>query len=61
MRTLGISHRRNRQQTRRVLAEFCVRWRDLNASGFVREFDAVVHHDDQLVIPSPTTFVRNRA
>lgn len=61
MRTRDINHRRNRQQTRRVLAEFCIRWPDFTASGFVRELDLVVHHDDRLVIPHPAILPRSRS
>jgi hypothetical protein len=60
MDTPTLSHRRSRQQARRVLADFRIRWRDLPAPGFRSELD-LLDPRDRLTIPHPSVFVRNRA
>lgn len=61
MDTPTLTHRRNRQQARRVLADLRIRWRDLPGSSFRSELDPVIDGHDRLVIPHPVTFARNRA
>jgi hypothetical protein len=61
MYTPPLSHRRNRQQVRRILAAYRNRWRDLSAlTGFRSEFD-LLDARDRLVIPHPSVFARSRS
>jgi hypothetical protein len=55
MNTPFLSHRRDRQQTRRILADLRIRWRDLPASSFRSELD-LVDRGDRLVTPHPSVF-----
>jgi len=56
-----IINRRDRQQTRRILSDVRIRWRDLSASGLNRELDPVVNGNDRLVSPHPSIFARSRS
>lgn len=60
METRYIDHRRNRQQTRRILADLRIRWRDLPTPGFRSELDTVIDGHDRLVMPHPCVFTRSR-
>lgn len=55
-----LTHRRSRQQTRRILADLRLRWRDLPAPGFRMELGSMIDGDDRLVIPHPVVFARGR-
>lgn len=60
MDTPTLSHRRNRQQARRILSAYRNRWRDLSASaGFRTELD-IVEIRDRLIVPHPCVFTRGR-
>jgi hypothetical protein len=61
MTALTVNHRRNRQHTRRVLADLRIRWRDLSTSGSNRELDPVFDANDRLLTPHPPVFSRSRS
>lgn len=55
MNSPSLSHRRDRQQTRRILADLRIRWRDLPRPDSHSELD-LVDRSDRLVIPHPMVF-----
>ena len=54
MDTRIVNHRRDRQQTRRILADLRIRYRDLPPSAF-QEIDPVNQQRRALVLPHPVT------
>lgn len=55
-----INHRRDRQQTRRVLAEMMIRGRDLTGPFFQTEFDLLDRQSRLRVQPQHSSYERNR-
>jgi hypothetical protein len=59
MTALTVNHRRDRQQTRRALADLRFRWRSVPAR-FRTELD-LLDGRDRLVVPHPVVFARSRS
>jgi hypothetical protein len=60
MTALTANHRRERQQTRRALADLRIRWRDLSAPAVFRTELYLLDGRDRLVTHA-SAFARSRA
>jgi hypothetical protein len=58
MDTPFINHRRNRQQTRRILADVRVRFRDLTGSTLLSEIDLLDAQPPASVVRHPSSYQR---
>ena len=58
MDTPTLTHRRNRQQTRRILADVRVRYRDLTGSTLLSEIDLLDAQPPMSVVRHPSGYQR---
>jgi len=57
---IRINHRRNRQQTRRILADLRVHYRDLTRSSFLADDIDPTNHSSQMLVLSGAATIGGR-